>query len=1239
MLRQRLGTFITTGQVKNLFLPGEEARILASQSYRRRKAAVDALTAQVTAGLWRSPEVTAAVDTAQRDHWLLWFDDAKFIAACGGGHDLDIEYRPLAQGLSGKVEEADFLGALGFLAHFSPEPEHAQPWMEALRLEAEAYLYQLWGDWHLEQAIAKLGTVEEAVLLPTAGRAPYDPAAIQAHATVMQMYRLLGLPWRVEAAYRSFCATFGGGDPSALWEARVAADNIFKSQTGDSFRQIFAATIPTLKLHNPKDRSELARLESLQGTIFPPLMLHADGVIVPLPTLSPQEFEKANDVLGRIVAALPTHATRAGSVLRAWQAVALQGMYRFLDLVATLHDVDPDDEALGVLVLSLRGEARYRVGSYEDACLDLRHVERQAKSLLARASADPLDLSPAARGFLTRIARKTGNALLAVGAEAQAEQAYDRAREWLSDDPLAQASDSISRGNLAYLRNNLANERGYVTLDGTLRLKMATEGPQALQKEKMKRHVASLTEAEQHYWQALKVLSHVSLPNATASELKVAAHVNLGNTAWAWGRAMEAEGAQKLEQLPLDEGWQSSLVQLGFSRTDCYLAAIQQQKSALAALPPAGTSDPSQQATAWSNLSEFYYLLGEQSGDPAHLEEGVAAAKRVLQGMDAETTALHPELVWRTQYNLARLYQDLGQPQKAQAHYQEAIQAIEDLRANLRLDAWQATFLHDKLEVYEGLIRFLYSRDPDDNAAEIFELMEKTKARAFLDLLEGARLDIGLPQELVDRRDDLLAQVAACNDDIRQAMLADDESKAMQRLEDQRRFALLWDNLQSEIAAIQQHDQDLNPPLASLGETQQALGPDTVLLMFLLGLRDSYLLLVDEAHALVFELPDRRTLELAALPVLYYCSWSSAEKKVCARFRDANAALVEHLLGSLDARVGLRKTLTDKHVLIVPDGILHYLPFEALLADRSHLDLLDGSVEYADLTPYYLLDFATVSYAPSASAWLQMARRPMKTSGASLLAVYNIRYDVGEAQRPLWAQKILLNLSDVPGAHTVTRVANAIQETWPNQQMVYLRARKDDGQPEDPGFQSTEDNLLRVAADTGPRFLLFSGHGIYNDKYPSLSGLILNQKPSSGAEAASTPGDGFLHVEELFRLDLPGTELSFLAACQTALGTVYRGEGLNALTRAFMYRGSPAVIASLWAVDSEATSRLLRWFFERVAQHQEADRAQLLCEAKRQVMGFGKVWCLPYFWAPFILCGVSRPRRCESVDSVSENGQ
>ena len=124
--------------------------------------------------------------------------------------------------------------------------------------------------------------------------------------------------------------------------------------------------------------------------------------------------------------------------------------------------------------------------------------------------------------------------------------------------------------------------------------------------------------------------------------------------------------------------------------------------------------------------------------------------------------------------------------------------------------------------------------------------------------------------------------------------------------------------------------------------------------------------------------------------------------------------------------------------------------------------------------------------------------------------------------------------------------------------------------PEDPTRQPTEQNFLRIAPEVAARFMVFNGHAMYNDKHPNLSGLVFNLKPPSEPDAADIPSDNFLRVDELFRLELPGAEITFLAACQTALGAPYRGEGLNALLRAFMYRGSPAVVATLWAVDANA---------------------------------------------------------------------
>ena len=541
--------------------------------------------------------------------------------------------------------------------------------MEVLGLEAEGYLHQLRGDRYLEQALARLDALERAVLGTVAGQEPGSPAAIRAHAIVMQVYRLLGLPWRVESTYRRFSAAFGPGDAPRLWLERVAADKAYAAQTREWFRLLLTAAVSTLELRHPQDSSELANLRALQQTAyFPPRMLVPDLPVLQLPPLPDEELVRVEEGLAGLSALLP--AGRARSVLRTWQVAAGQRLVRYRDSLAALAEIEPDDEALGILVGGLRGEARYRLANYEDACLDLRRAERTARAVLERTAPDPGAWGRPALDFLGRIAQKAGNALLVLGDDAAAQAAYDRAQEWLSDDPVARAGAALNRGNLAYLRNNLASERGYVTLDETLRQRMAVEGPQVLQAVKLARHVAGLTEAEGHYREALHCLSPLATSDGLAGELAAAANVNLGNTAWAWGAAMAAEGVERLDALPLAGDWSSTLVRPDFRAGDCYRAAIKLQRRALAAMPRTGSSDPAQEATAWSNLSELYYLLGEQTGAAAPLRKGVAAAGRALQGTDTAASALHPELAWRTRYNLARLYQ-----------------AFQDLRGQVTLKA------------------------------------------------------------------------------------------------------------------------------------------------------------------------------------------------------------------------------------------------------------------------------------------------------------------------------------------------------------------------------------------------------------------------------------------------------------------------------------------------------------------------------------------------------------------------
>ena len=155
--------------------------------------------------------------------------------------------------------------------------------------------------------------------------------------------------------------------------------------------------------------------------------------------------------------------------------------------------------------------------------------------------------------------------------------------------------------------------------------------------------------------------------------------------------------------------------------------------------------------------------------------------------------------------------------------------------------------------------------------------------------------------------------------------------------------------------------------------------------------------------------------------------------------------------------------------------------------------------------------------------------------------------------------------------------------------------------------------------------------------------------PLSSAVLLAKSGDdnGRLEVRDIFGLDLK-TSLVVLSGCETALGRLSSGDELVGLTRAFIYAGTPSVVASLWKVDDASTASLMSSFYKNLKTKSKVEslrQAQLemirgklgtRLLAQRGVGGVGKLGQAParkslspdsvptshpYFWAPFILVG------------------
>jgi CHAT domain-containing protein len=337
-------------------------------------------------------------------------------------------------------------------------------------------------------------------------------------------------------------------------------------------------------------------------------------------------------------------------------------------------------------------------------------------------------------------------------------------------------------------------------------------------------------------------------------------------------------------------------------------------------------------------------------------------------------------------------------------------------------------------------------------------------------------------------------------------------------------------------------------------DLQQQLAPDTALIEYVLAHDQLIIFVLTSAGLHAKEVPVKSADLQAKVELLRELML----RKNTSEWELPSVSLYQSLIEPIAAAGWLHGV---NRLYIVPHSILHYLPFAALLNTTGR-------------TGRALIDDYTLAYLPAAAALVQ----PNNSSG--------------------------LNQSMLAMAPANTRLIYTQQESqsvsqyFPKQHKVLL------------GNQATESSFKRLAGQYDVIHL--ATHGYFNKLNPLLSGVMLEPDAQE---------DGRMEVHEILELKL-NAKLVTLSACDTALGSGYfaevpAGDDLVGLTRAFLYAGTPSVLASLWEVNDRSAVSLMRDFYGRL---RTTDKVTALAMTQRDLRRHG-AYRHPYYWSGFVLVG------------------
>jgi CHAT domain-containing protein len=548
-------------------------------------------------------------------------------------------------------------------------------------------------------------------------------------------------------------------------------------------------------------------------------------------------------------------------------------------------------------------------------------------------------------------------------------------------------------------------------------------------------------------------------------------------------------------------------------------------------------------------LSNTQLLKGKISVD----EGNFIQAKQLLDS--ACIYVEFPETIWQSWFHLGRMYEKLNQFDNARDSYLKSISVIEKIRGNLTIDEFKSTYFNNKREVYDRLINLLLKMDKSEDA---FQVSEQARSRAFYDILSNKKINFkgSLPEDLMMLEQEKRNEIQKLFKLMQKGNVSESAKTESSRQADVRQIREALTESQSEYDEILQKIKLANPAYSEivaakpvpLHDLQGKIDQKTAILTYWISDKELIYWLITTSSI------TRKTVDIdrKGLNSLVEKTRRSIQSNSQTDVSSGLSKLYSILIAPLE------KELTSlTNLVIIPNGSLHFLPFQALINSKGE----------------FLIQKYNLVYSPSASVYMICREREVKPGSRFMgMALSDISVD---------------NNIGLPGTEDELK---KILPLFSNNISTF-------------GVQSTESFAKKNAGDYN--FIHLATHGSYNYRQPLYSYLLF--PPSEG-------DDGHLNVFEVFEMNIK-SKLVTLSACETGLGNINQGDELIGLSRAFLFAGSSSVIVSLWSVADYPTSLLMTSFYRYIIDHTLQESLTL---AQRDVI---KVFPQPQYWSPFILIG------------------